>query len=67
MSLPTVDLTGRPTRASGVAVERVGALVRVTLPCGAVAMLTHEQALEFSARLVRGHNEVVGAAPGGAS
>ena len=67
MTIPVIDLTDRPTRASGVAVDRVGALVRVTLPCGAVAMLTHEQAVELSARLVRGHNEVMGAAPGGAS
>jgi hypothetical protein len=67
VSLPTVDLTDRPTRASGVAVERVGALVRVTLPCGATAMLTHDQAVELSARLVSARNDVAREAPGGAS
>ncbi len=67
MTAAVIDLTDRPTRASGVAVDRVGALVRVTLPCGAVAMLTDEQALQVAGDLIRVRNEVRRAAPGGAS
>lgn len=67
MSAPVDDRTDTPTRASGVTVDCVGALVRLTLPCGATAMLTHDQALELSAGLNRGHNVVVSTKPGGAS
>ena len=67
MTLPVVDLTDRPNRVSGVEVERVGTLARMTLPCGAVAMLTDEQALQVAGDLIRVRNEVRRAVPGGAS
>ena len=67
MTAAVIDLTDRPTRASGVEVERVGTLARMTFPCGAVAMLTDEQALQVAGDLIRVRNEVRRAVPGGAS
>lgn len=46
-------------RHHGVEVTTRGALVVVTLPCGAFAVITRGQALELGASLTTAHNDLV--------